>query len=312
MDKKVKIIVIGSTIVDLAVYADRFPVDGETVVGKSLRLGAGGKGSNQATAAHKAGGEVIMVSKLGNDFFKNIILEHYKKEGMTTDYIFQSDEAQTGTAIIEVNSISGQNRIFVMKAANEFLSKEEIQKSEKEIETCDTVLMQLETGMPSIEEGIRLAKKYKKRLIFNPAPPQKIDLELLKGIDYFTPNETEAEFYSGVHIVTADDAKKAAEKLLGLGIENVIITLGKSGALLVNKNQCILIPTTNLKPVDTTGAGDAFNGGFAVAVSEGKDIISSIKFANCTASIKITRKGTSSAMPKREEIDNLYRSFYKE
>lgn len=310
MAKKSKVVVVGSFIVDITGFANRFPKDGETVIGSAVRIGPGGKGSNQATAVSRAGADVVMITKIGNDVLSNIAHEHYSAEGMSEKFIYKTDKATTGTAFIEVNETSGENRIIAIKGANELLSAAEVAAAEDEIASCDAVLAQLETSNEAVEELMRIAKKYGKTIVLNPAPYQPVPDGFFDGVDYLTPNETEAEFYSGVPVESPDDAERAALKLLKMGVKNVIITLGKKGAFFTDGKNKMLVPTTDLKAVDTTGAGDAFNGGFAVALSEGMDIGRALKFANCTASISVTRFGTSPAMPYRHEIDELMKRFY--
>ena len=305
-----KIMVVGSLIVDIAAYTPHFPVKGETALGKRLKFGPGGKGNNQATAASRAGGDVCMVSKTGKDFLQSIMNEHYKNEGMTTKYIYVDENAGTGSAIIEIDD-NGDNRIVVIKDANEKLTAAEVDNSEEEFKNADVLIMQLETSMESILEGKKLAIKHGVPIILNPAPFQEIPEGLFKDIDYLTPNETEAEFFTGISVETEVDAAKAAEKLHEMGVKNVIITLGKRGVFFSGNGKQILVPTTDLKPVDTTGAGDAFNGGFAVAVAEKMDTETALKFANCVASISVTRNGSAPSMPNRQEVEELLERFYK-
>lgn len=308
--KKSKVVVAGSFIVDVVGFAPRFPKDGETVIGSTVKFGPGGKGSNQATAASRAGAEAIMITKIGVDVLSNIAIEHYNAEGMSQKYVYRTDKAPTGTAFIEVSETTGENRIIVVKGANELLSAVEVAAAEEEIATCDTVLAQLESSDEAIVELFRLAMRHGKRIILNPAPARQVPEGLFEVVDYLTPNETEAEYFSGVPVKNPEDAGLAAEKLLGLGVKNVIITLGKHGAFYSDGNNKLLVPTTDLKAVDTTGAGDAFCGALAVALSEGMDILRAIRFANCAASISVTRAGTSQAMPYRHEINELYARFY--
>lgn len=308
---KRKIVVVGSFIADLTSFAPKFPRDGETVIGSMLKIGPGGKGSNAATAANRAGGEVVMITKVGRDTLSDIVYNHYKNEGMTDKYIYVSDKKATGAAIIEVNENTGENRIIVMIGANLDLTPEEVRAAEAEFMSCNAVLIQLETNLEAAKEAVILSKKHGKTVVFNPAPARAVPDGLFNGVDYFTPNETEAEFYSGIQVKAASDAFAAGRKLLALGVGNVIITMGKNGAALINSSTEKIIPTTDLKPVDTTGAGDAFNGGLTVALSEGKDIFEAVKFANCVASISVTRQGASPSMPTREEVDRLYTEYYK-
>lgn len=312
MGHDAKIVVVGSFITDVAAYTPSFPRDGETVTGSSVKLGPGGKSSNAATSARRAGAEVTMVTKVGRDTFAAVLHEHYQREGMTTDYVFESETAPTGSAIIEINEQTGQNRIIVIFGANAELTAAEVERAEEEIRNCDVVLTQLETSDEAVLETKRLALKHHKPIILNPAPARKIPDGLFDGLDYITPNETEAEAFSGIPVHTSEDALKAGQVLLQKGVKNVIITLGKKGAALIRKDGFQIIPTTDLKPVDTTGAGDSFNGAFAVALAEGKTQEEALKFANCAASISITRRGSAPSMATRKEIDELYARFYKE
>ncbi|MBE6871335.1 MAG: ribokinase [Ruminococcaceae bacterium] len=306
-----KIVIVGSLMVDLTAYTPHFPVEGETVLGSNLRIGPGGKGNNQATAAARAGGNVKMIARMGKDVLGNVITEHYKNEGLSTEYITVSDSTDTGCALIEVDEQSGQNRIIVMKNANNEITKAHVHGAESEFADCDIFLTQLETSIESVSAGIHLAKKYGKTVILNPAPFQDIPDDLFSHIDYITPNETEAEFFTGIPVKTQADAQKAADALIKKGVKNVVITLGKLGAFYTNGTTSLLVAPPTVKAVDTTGAGDAFNGGLAVALAEGADIESALKFANATAAISVTNKGAATAAPKRKETEMLVTEFYK-
>ena len=303
-----KIVGAGSLIVDITAYAKHFPVEGESALGSSVKVGPGGKGSNQMTAAFKAGADVRIIGKVGDDFLS----EHYKSTGMSTEYIDIVKGGETAAALIEVNEESAQNRIIVVKAVNELVTREDVLKAELDFADCDAVLTQLETSMESILCCKELAQKYKKPFILNTAPFQEIPNELIFGTDYVTPNETEAEFFTGVHIETQEDTEKAAEKFIEMGAKNVVITLGSKGAIYSNGREKIMVPSIKVKAVDTTGAGDAFNGGFAAAIASGADIKSALRFANCTAALSVTKKGTSPAMPYKDEICALYEKEYGE
>ena len=306
-----KILVVGSLIVDVSAHTPHFPVVGETALGTSLKFGPGGKGNNQATAAARAGGEVYMISKTGKDFLQKIMTDHYKNENMSMKYIYEDENVGTGSALIEVDD-NGDNRIVVIKDANDKLTAAEVDNAEEDFKDCDVLIMQLETSEESILEGKKLAQKYGVPIILNPAPFQKTPEGLFDGIDYLTPNETEAEFFTGIPVVDENDAEKAAAKLHDMGVKNVIITLGKKGVYYSGEDGYkVLVPTTDLKSVDSTGAGDAFNGGFAVAVAEKMPVDTALKFANCVASMSVTRPGSGPSMPKREEVLELLERFYK-
>ena len=305
-----KIIVVGSLNVDITAYASRFARDGETISGDDIKFGPGGKGGNQASAAARAGGDVCMISRIGKDPLSGVITDHYIKEGISGKYISVSDSAPTGSALIEVSAENGQNKIVVIAGANAELSAENVREAEKELENCDVFLTQLETGLEPIYEGIKLAKKYQKTVILNPAPLRELPNDILNSVDYFTPNETEAEFYSGIRIENEDDAKRAADEIMKLGVKNVIITLGKRGVYFANAKESFSIATKLLKALDTTGAGDAVNGGLAVALGEGMDIKNALKFANCAGSISVTRYGAATSGAHRSEIREMMKDFY--
>ena len=295
----------GSLIVDVTGFAPHLPVAGETTKGTTLRFGPGGKGSNQLTAAHRAGAEVKIISARGDDVLGQILKNHYVTEGMSEEYVDVNKNYESGSALIEIDESNAQNRIIVVLGANENVNAESVLKAEKDFADCDAVLTQFETTIEAVEQTKKLAKKYGKPFILNPAPFVAIPDDLLNGIDYVTPNETEAEQFTGVAVNTYDDCKKAAEILLNKGVKNVIITLGIRGAYFYNGKQEIKVPSIKVKAVETTGAGDAFNGGFATAIAEGLDVETALKFATCTSAISVTRLGSSPSMPYRHEILSL-------
>ena len=305
-----KIIGTGSIIIDVTGYASRLPVDGETTLGNSLKLGPGGKGSNQLAAAKRAGAEVKIISKMGKDFLANIVTDFYKQEEMSTEYISISEHGETGSALIEVDEETAQNRIIVVKGANDELTKEDVYRAEKDFESCDVVLTQLETSIESVLACKELAQKYNKPFVLNTAPFQDVPEGLIEGCDYITPNETEAQFFSGVEIRTVDDAKKAAEILLEKNVKNVIITLGKTGVYFKNPVEEYFVPAIKVNAVDTTGAGDAFNGGFATALSNGYETFDALRFATCVAALSVTKRGSSISMPFKNDVFELFKKEY--
>lgn len=300
-----KIIGPGSLIVDVTGFAPHLPVAGETTKGTTLRFGPGGKGSNQLTAAHRAGSEVKIISARGDDVLGQILKNHYETEGMSEEYVDVNKNYESGSALIEIDESNAQNRIIVILGANEKVNAESVLKAEKDFADCDAVLTQFETTIDAVKQAKNLANKYGKPFILNPAPYVAIPDELLNGIDYVTPNETEVEQFTGVTVNTYDDCKKAAEILLNKGVKNVIITLGIRGAYFYNGKEEIKVPSIKVKAVETTGAGDAFNGGFATAIAEGLDVETALKFATCTSAISVTRLGSSPSMPYRHEILSL-------
>ncbi len=300
-----KIIGPGSLIVDVTGFAPHLPVAGETTKGTTLRFGPGGKGSNQLTASHRAGGNAIIIGHMGNDVLGGIIKKHYETEGMTTKYLSSDDESETGSALIEIDESDAQNRIIVIFAANEKVKREDVLAAESDFADCDVVLTQLETTVEAVEASKKLAKKYGKPFILNPAPYVKVPNSVFEGVDYVTPNETEAEQFTGVKVDTVEDCRKAAKVFFDMGVKNVIITLGVRGAYFTDGKTEITVPSVKVKAVETTGAGDAFNGGFATAIAEGFPIDVALKFATCTSAISVTRLGSGPSMPYRHEILEL-------
>ena len=263
-----KIIGPGSCMVDITGYASHLPSDGETAVGDLVRTSPGGKGSNQMIAAHRAGSEVFLIACVGDDSAASVLNELYRENKMSTKYIRVCQGENTGTALIQINKTDAQNRILIIRGANLSLSDEDVKKAECDFRDCDIVLTQLETDDAPICEAARLAKKYGKPFCLNPAPYRPLSDELLSMTDYITPNETEAEFLTGIHIESAEDAGKAAEVLLSKGVKNVVITLGVNGAYYTDGKREIKIDGIKVTAVETTGAGDAFLAG-ALATLDG-------------------------------------------
>lgn len=305
-----KIVGPGSVLVDISAYAPHLPVDGETSLGETLRFGIGGKGNNQMTAAHRLGAETKIIAKRGDDFLGEMIRKIYDEEKISDDYVTVIHGGESGSALIEVDTGSAQNRIIIVKGVCADVTREEVAAAEKDFADCDVAITQLETSMEAVEECKRLAQKYGKPFILNPAPFQPLEESIFDGIDYVTPNETETEFFTGIPVKTPEDAKLAAEKLLQLGAKNVIVTLGSQGSLFYNGTDCIFTKSLKVNAVDTTGAGDAFNGGFAVAIAEKMPIETALKFATCTAAISVTRLGSHPSMPTREEVNALMKQEY--
>lgn len=297
-----KVIGPGSLIVDVTGFAPHLPVAGETTKGSTLRFGPGGKGSNQLTAAHRAGSEVKIISRRGDDVLGQILQKHYATEGMSEEYVIVDPEGETASALIEIDESDAQNRIIVIFAANELVGREQVMTAEKDFADCDAVLTQFETTIEAVFAAKELAKKYGKPFLLNPAPFIDVPRELFDGVDYVTPNETEAEQFTGIRVDTVEDCRRAAEKFFEMGVKNVIITLGVRGAYFTDGVRELTVPAVKVKAVETTGAGDAFNGGLATAIAEGMPIETALKFATCTSAISVTRLGSSPSMPYRHEI----------
>ena len=304
-----KVIGPGSLNVDMTGYTPHLPVAGETVKGTVFRMGLGGKGNNQMTAAARAGADAVIIARTGNDSLGGMFSEHFKKEGMTEEYVTVTD-TPTGVALIEVETQNAQNRIIILPGANGEVCREDVFAAEKEFAEGGVVLFQYETGAESLLAAKELAKKYGRTVVVNPAPFCEMPDGFYDGIDYITPNETEAEYLSGVHIGNFDDARKAAEIILGMGIGHVIVTMGSHGAYYYDGKEEYRVPCLPVRAVDTTGAGDAFNGAFAAAISDGMDTLTALRFATCCSGIEVTREGAADASPYRNEIIDAMRTYF--
>ena len=299
--------VLGIYVADLVFFGKKIPVEGETILGNNFVIGPGGKGSNQAVAAAKAGVKTYFISKIGDDQFGEMAIKIYDEAKVDYSNVIISKENSTGAAAIMVNEQSGANAINVFPGAAEAITNIDIDKAEDTIKNSKIFLTQLEAPKDTVIYAIKKAKELGVETILNPAPAADIDKSIFPYIDYFTPNETEASFYVNHPVETHDDASKAAVTLLEMGIKNVIITLGEKGAYFANASETFFSPIASLsKPVvDTTGAGDAFNAGLAVALTENLNIKDSISFASATAGLSTTKIGTANSMPTREEIENI-------
>jgi ribokinase len=306
--RKPRIIVMGSFVADLMGRGREIPVPGETVKGSLFKIGPGGKGANQAVAAARAGGDVAMITKLGFDSFGDMALENFKSEGIDVERVFRSREDPTGAALIIVSERTGQNSIMVIPGACGRLGAREVEEAMKALAPADVLILQLETNFEAVFASLEAGRALGMKVICNPAPAQAIPADYYPLIDYLTPNETEAATLSGLPVSDLDDAAKAARALQAKGARQVVITLGDKGALVVEEDgEPRAVPPFPVEAVDTTGAGDAFNGAFAVALAEGKDTIAAATFANAAAALSVTRIGTAPSMPQRAEIDELLR-----
>lgn len=305
-----RIVVFGSYVTDLTGRGMRFPVPGETVLGTSFQSGPGGKGSNQAVAAFRAGGDVVLVTKLGKDAFGRIARDFYTAEGMNTGELLEDETFETGAALIMVNQQSGQNMIMVLNGACNHITTEDVRAKQALIEQADYLLVQMEINMEALEQVIRIAHDSGVRIILNPAPVQKMADEIMAMVDTVTPNETEAAVLTGVEVVDLASAHRAAQVFLDKGVRHVIITLGGNGVYCTDGTREELIDCIAVNAVDTTGAGDAFNGGFVTALSNGMNLFDAVRYGNCTGALSVTKPGTAPAMPHQKEIDALYQENY--
>ncbi len=304
------IVVFGSFVVDLTACLRGLPLPGQTLMGNSFKMGAGGKGSNQAVAAHRAGANVTLVTKIGCDVFADVALNFYEKEEMNTEYILKDSNRETGIALITVDEVSAQNEIVVVPGACNNITSADIEKCRDLITGASILLLQHEINDDAQRKVIEIAHESNVRIVLNPAPAKVIPQDLISKIDIITPNETEAEALTGVKVMTVEDAKNAADVFLRNGVKNVIITMGALGAFATDGVKSELLSRINVEAVDTTGAGDAFNGGFVTALSEGKDLFEALRFGNATGALSVTRFGTAPSMPYRDEIDELIMNNY--
>lgn len=300
-----KVTVFGSFVVDLMGRTPHLPVPGETVKGSMFKMGPGGKGFNQGVAAHKAGADVTMVTKLGKDSFANVALDAMKELNMKQEHVFVTEEAETGCALILVDENTSQNEIVVLLGACNTITDEEVDSLTDVLKDSEYLLTQLETNVSAVDRVIDIAYKNNVKVILNTAPVQPVEDEILKKIYLITPNEVEAEILTGIPVDSKENADKAADWFFEKGVENVLITLGGRGVYIATKEKREIIPAYHVEAIDTTGAGDAFNGGLVAALAEGKDLWEAAGFANALAAVAVQRLGTTPAMPAREEIEQF-------
>jgi ribokinase len=303
-EQKAKILVVGSFMMDLVVRTPRVPENGETIIGTSFNRFPGGKGANQAVAAARLGGAVTMAGKVGSDDFGDEFLSVLASEGINTAYILRDSQAATGVGFITLDH-AGNNRIVVVPGANLRYSVQDLAQIESLIKDSDILIMQLEMDMSVIEHAVELAGRYQVPVILNPAPARALNDELLRGVTYLTPNETEAEILTGVKVKSIDRAKEAAEALLEKGVKTVVLTLAEKGALVASNAGATHVSGFSVQPVDTVAAGDAFNGAFAVAISKGKSLVEACRFANAVGAIAVTRPGAIPSLPSAAEVERF-------
>jgi ribokinase len=301
---KPRILVIGSSNTDLTIRLERIPRPGETLLGGQFSTAAGGKGANQAVAAARAGGEVAFVARVGQDMFGEKALAGFAREGIDVGHVTRDADAPSGVALIFV-ARDGENSIAVAGGANARLAPGDVKKTESAFANADRVLMQLEIPLETAQAAAECASRGGVPVILNPAPATELPGELLRLVSILTPNETEAQMLTGIAVTDPESAARAAEVLLGRGVETVIITLGSHGAFVAGTFGRELVAGFQVEAVDTTAAGDVFNGALAVALAEGKPLIEAVRFANAAAAISVTRLGAQPSAPHRAEIEAL-------
>ncbi|MEW6686286.1 MAG: ribokinase [Candidatus Edwardsbacteria bacterium] len=305
-----KIVVVGSSNTDMVIKVPRLPMPGETLLGSDFFIAAGGKGANQAVAIARLGGDVSFVARIGKDSFGEESISNLINEGIDVRFIVRENEAHSGVALIFVDS-NGENQIVVAPGSNSKLSPYDVYQAEEVIKNCYVLLVQLEIPLSAVYSAIELAKKYDKLIILNPAPAKEIEPAFLSQIHVLTPNEHEVSILSGIDVKDEHTAKESAYALIDKGVENVVVTMGGSGTLIVNKVGSELIHPPKVKPVDTTAAGDAFNGALAFALARNDNLSDAVRFANFTAALSVTRMGAQPSLPTFNEVVEFMESGKK-
>ena len=296
-----KIVVVGSTNMDMVIKTTHIPVPGETVLAGSFFMNPGGKGANQAVAVARLGGDALFISKTGNDIFGKQSAQLLDEEGINTFYIVSDNDLPSGVALITVDQ-AGENSIVVASGANANLYPADLEKALEEIGKANIILMQLEIPIDTVFFVARYAAGRGVRVILNPAPANELSPELLSHINILTPNKTEASALSGVKVTNIETAKKAAKAIYAKGVKNVVVTMGALGAVICQEGKIHVVGAKKVEASDTTAAGDVFNGALAVALSEEKDLVEAVEFACEAAAISVTRLGAQSSIPHRNEL----------
>ncbi len=302
-----RLVVLGSVNADHVLRVTDFPRPGETVTGHGYQVIPGGKGANQAVAAARLNGDTGFIARVGSDSFGTDIIQSFQQDGMDTTHVSQDPQLPTGIAIIYVSD-QGENSIGISAEANGALTPDVVMQAGNAIRAADTLLMQLETPLDSLIQAARLARESGTHVVLNPAPARELPSELLLLVDVITPNETEAEVLTGIKVTDEDSAQRAAKALHDMGIGSVLITLGAKGVWVSTPDLNGLVPGFRVEAVDTTAAGDTFNGALMVGLQEGKDLASAIRFAHAAAALSVTRHGAQTSIPSRAEVDSFLTS----
>ena len=299
--EKPKIVVVGSSNTDMVIKLGWLPKPGETILGEEFIMAAGGKGANQAVAAAMLGGDVTLVARVGADIFGEQAIQNFQKVGINTDFIITDKENASGVALIYVDK-KGENTIAVASGANSKLSKEDVTTAEQKIKSANILLLQLETPLETVQYAARLASEAGVKVILNPAPARELDETLLRTITILTPNESETELLTGIKVDDEKSAIRAAEVLKEKGVSEIIITMGAKGSFLIRDNKAFLIPTKKIKAIDTTAAGDAFNGALSYALAKKEPLDKAVRFANLVGALSATKLGAQPSMPTYDEL----------
>ena len=307
MARRPRVVVVGSFNADMVVETGHLPAPGETVLGRSFLMAAGGKRANQAVAAARLGAEVTLVARVGRDPFGEQAIRGFLEEGIRVDFVAQDEGSPTGVALIMVGQ-GGENLIAVAPGANGRLSEADVEAAHEALRRADALLLQLEIPMGAVRHAAQRAAASEVPVILNPAPATDLDDELLGLVACLTPNEKEAERLAGMEIRDATSARRAAEKLRSRGVANVLLTLGPAGCLVCTAEECRLVPACRVEAVDTTAAGDCFNGALAYALASGRELLEAVEWANAAAALSVTRRGAQPSLPTRREVVGLLTS----
>ncbi|MDA2938432.1 ribokinase [Acidobacteria bacterium AH-259-A15] len=301
-----RIVVVGSSNTDMIIQVEHIPKPGETIIGGVFSIAAGGKGANQAVGAARAGGNVTLVARVGDDMFGKQAINGFVKDNIDVGHVKKDSDAPSGVALIFVDE-EGENSIAVASGANANVSPADVQAARDSIASADILLMQLETPLETIQAAASIASESGVRVILNPAPAQPLSDGILRQVSVLTPNESEAELLTGITVENETDAETAANALFDKGVKTVLITLGSKGAFVFDSDCRDLVPGFEVEAVDSTAAGDVFNGALAVALAEGKPLKDAVAFANAAGALSVTRLGAQPSAPSRSEIDELLR-----
>jgi len=307
MARRASVAVVGTSHMDFIAYVDDFPEPGETVLGKGFATLHGGKGANQAVAASRLGAICYLISKVGDDFVGESIIENAVKNGVVVDYLKKDARSHSGVALIYV-SASGENMIAVAPGVDSLVSEDDVVSARDAIASSDVVVAQLEIPVKTAEFSMRFAKGVGRKTLLNPAPASELSEGVLRYVDFITPNRAELAKLSGMKVEDDASISEAAGLLLERGVGCVLVTLGKRGSMVVTRSIQELVPAYEVKAVDTVGAGDAFNGALAVALSAGCDVLEAARFANLVAALKVTRRGAQSGLPTFREVADFVSS----
>jgi ribokinase len=302
-----RIVVVGSSNTDMIIKVPHVPMPGETIIGGTFSTAAGGKGANQAVAAARAGGEVTLVGRVGEDMFGRKAKDGFIKDNINVDHVLSDKDAPSGVALIFVGE-DGENSIAVASGANANLSPSDVDAAGDVISSADILIMQLETPLETVLKAASIASEKGVKVILNPAPACELSDDILRHVSILTPNESEAELLTGIKVEGEKEAAAAADALMAKGIETVIVTMGPKGAFVVTADSKELVGGFSVKAVDATAAGDVFNGTLAVAMAEGKPLKETVKFANAAAALSVTKLGAQPSAPTRQEIEKLLSS----